>query len=123
MLCTAFLERFSEAYKKKISGFSSAAFKAIESHGWPGNVREMENRIKRAVVLTESNKLTPEDLDLATKHNGLTGLNLRAAREAVEKELVQSALAKHKGNITKVAGELGISRPTLYELMAKLGMK
>jgi two-component system NtrC family response regulator len=95
----------------------------IERHRWPGNVRELENRIKRAVIMAEGPKVTPADLELSSPDTRYNGLGLKEAREALERDLIKQALDKSNGNITHAAGELGVSRPTLYELMDKLGIE
>ena len=102
--------------------FSRKAFSALESHRWPGNVRELENRIKRAVIMAEGGSVSPEDLELVSPCAEYEGMGLVEAREAIEKELIEKALARNKGNLTRAAAELGISRPTLYELIEKLGI-
>jgi two-component system, NtrC family, response regulator len=122
LLATALLQRFISEFKKKIFGFSQQAVRAMEAHGWPGNVRELENRIKRAVIMAEGRKITPQDMELASKYSNFDGLGLKEAREAMEKELVRRALARSKGNLSLAAAELGVSRPTLYDLMGKLGL-
>lgn len=122
LLATALLQRNAAENKRKITEFTSQAIRALESHGWPGNVRQLENRIKRAVIMAEGPKVTPADLELAPPYVRYEGRGLREAREALEKGLIQRALAKHKGNISQSAIELGVSRPTLYELMEKLGI-
>ena len=104
------------------TGFTPQALRAMEAYAWPGNVRELENRIKRAVIMAEGKKLTPAISSSIPSGRRYQGLSLKEAREAVEKELIQRALARNKGNITKAAAELGVSRPTLYELMEKLGI-
>jgi two-component system, NtrC family, response regulator len=106
----------------KTPSFSRKAFSALESHRWPGNVRELENRIKRAVIMAEGGSVSPEDLELVSPYAEYEGMGLVKAREAIEKELIEKALARNKGNLTRAAGELGISRPTLYELLEKLGI-
>jgi len=83
-------------------------------------VRELENRIKRAVVMAQGRHITPVDLDLPTPDTRYAYRSLREARETLERELVQQALARHHGKITQAAAELGVSRPTLYELIEKL---
>jgi two-component system NtrC family response regulator len=101
--------------------FSPDALRALDRYSWPGNVRELENRIKRAVIMANGKRLTARDLEL----EGLTesqSLSLKEARELTERQLIQKALQKHSGKITDAAKELGISRPTLYELMEKLGI-
>jgi two-component system NtrC family response regulator len=123
LLAKALLHRYAAENNRKISGFSTPALRAILTHTWSGNVRELENRIKRAVIMTEGSKLTPEDLELALPHARYENLSLREAREGLEKDLIQHALRRNKGNITRAAADLGISRPTLYELMEKLGIE
>ncbi len=122
LLANAFLQRFSTELKKKVSGFTRSAISALMSYPWPGNVREMENRIKRAVIMAEGTKITPADLEISTTEAGQENLTLKEAREQLERELIRDALARHKDNITRVSEELGISRPTLYDLMGKLGI-
>jgi two-component system NtrC family response regulator len=120
LLANAFLHQYALENKKKIAGFSKTAIQAIQSHGWSGNVRELKNRIKRAVIMAEGKKIAPSDLELVTPYNKYDGLTLKEAREALERDFIQSALIRNKGNITKVAKELDISRPALYEIMDKL---
>ena len=123
MLAKAFLNRYAEEARRKITGFTNQAMRAIENYSWPGNVRELENRIKRAVIMAEGNKITPADLELGMHHARDEFLNLKEAREALEKEMILKAMAKTKDNVTRAAEALGISRPTLYELMEKLGVE
>ena len=120
LLATAHLQRFAYENRKKITGFNPQAIRAIETYPWPGNIRELENRIKRAVIMVEGQKVTPGDIELNFLYSKYEGRGLKEAREALEKDLIQNALSKNKGNITKAAEELGVSRPTLYELMEKL---
>jgi two-component system NtrC family response regulator len=123
MLAKAFLNRYAEEAKRRITGFTNQAMRAIENYSWPGNVRELENRIKRAVIMAEGNKISPADLELGMQHARDEFLNLKEAREAMEKEMILKALTKTKDNVTRAAEALGISRPTLYELMEKLGIE
>jgi len=123
LIATAFLQRFSRENRKKITGFTKEASMALDGHPWPGNIREMENRVRRAVIMAEGNRITPADLELEGPIRRLEGSSLKEAREEVERELVQRALARHKGNISQAAQQLGISRPTRYELMEKLGIR
>ena len=123
MLAKGFLNRYAEEAKRRITGFTNQAMRAIENYSWPGNVRELENRIKRAVIMAEGTKICPTDLELGIHHAKDEYLNLKEAREAMEKELIQKALARTKDNVTRAAEILGISRPTLYELMEKLGIE
>jgi len=119
LLANKMLVQYGNELKKKITGFTPQAIKMIESHDWPGNVRELENRIKRAVVMTEGLRITPEDLEISTAGTKGGGQSLRDARESIEKEFIQRTLTKHRGNISKAAAELGISRPTLHGLLTK----
>ncbi|PYM00730.1 MAG: sigma-54-dependent Fis family transcriptional regulator, partial [Verrucomicrobia bacterium] len=91
-------------------------------HPWPGNVRELQNRIKRAVIMADSRRITEKDLELSTGIGFSSSTTLKEARENVEREMVQRALKRNLGRISSAAAELGISRPTLYELMERLGI-
>jgi two-component system NtrC family response regulator len=121
-LARTLLQRYATESRKKITGFTSHALRALETHGWSGNVRELENRIKRAVIMAEGSQVTPADLELSSSYTRYEGRGLREAREALERDLIQRAMARNKGKITQAAADLGISRPTLYELMDKLGI-
>jgi two-component system NtrC family response regulator len=123
LLASALLRRYAAEYDKKISGFTPQALRAIERYRWPGNVREVENRIRRAVIMADAPKVATGDLELSSPHEKYVGLGLREAREALEIDLIQRALVSSSGNISRAAEELGISRPTLYELMEKLGIQ
>jgi two-component system NtrC family response regulator len=123
LLATALLRKYVTEHKTKVTGFTPQALRVIDRHRWPGNVRELENRIKRAVIMTEGPKVTPADLELSSPDTRYNGLGLREAREALEKDLIKRALDKNNGNITRTSEELGVSRPTLYELMDKLGIE
>ena len=119
LLANALLQRYAAAQQKKIVGFSRQALAVMQSYAWPGNIRELENRIKRAIIMTQGTRLTPEDLELASPALRYEGHTLKEAREALEKDLIQKTLAKNKGNITRTALELGVSRPTLHELLTR----
>ncbi len=119
LLAKVQLQRYSTESKKGVSGFSRQAITAIQTHSWPGNVRELENRIKRAVIMAEGPRLTPQDLELTSACTQYEGKGLKEAREALEKDIIRRTLAKNQGNITKAAAELGVSRPTLHELIKK----
>ena len=121
LLAREFLLRYAAQNNKKTMAFSPDALRAIYRHGWPGNVRELQNRVKRAVIMANGKRLTADDLELTEASNTVPA-TLKEAREALEKEVVQNALKRHQGTITAAALELGISRPTLYELMEKLGI-
>jgi two-component system NtrC family response regulator len=127
VLATFFLKRYCDLYTKRIRGFNSAALESMETYEWPGNIRELENKIQRAVLLSEGPLVEPQDLgfdakSIARKTNASDVRTLKEAKEAVEKEMVMLALDKFGGNIAKSAEELGISRPTMYDLMKKHGL-
>ncbi len=122
VLAREFLQRYAVQNGKTNLTFAPEALRAINCHPWPGNVRELQNRIKRAVIMADSRRITETDLELNDTRGGSPSLTLREARENVEKELVQQTLQRHLGRISSAAAELGISRPTLYELMEKLGI-
>jgi two-component system NtrC family response regulator len=121
LLANAFLQQSARESGKNGLAFTPEAIRAIQNHGWPGNVRELQNRVRRAVIMGGNKRLSAEDLELAS----LTSANttLKEAREALEREMIQQALRKHSGKITAAATDLGISRPTFYELMDKLGIQ
>jgi two-component system, NtrC family, response regulator len=124
LLAKAFLQRFATENGRSVSRFSGEALRAVQQYGWRGNVRELENRIKRAVIMADANYIRPADMELADPTVSGAGLRtLKEAREAVERELVEAALRRHSGKISPAAVELGISRPTFYELMEKLGLR
>ncbi|NLV23697.1 MAG: PEP-CTERM-box response regulator transcription factor [Deltaproteobacteria bacterium] len=131
LLANLFLKRFGPMLNKRVRRFSAAAIRQLESHPWPGNVRELENRVKRAVVMAEAAIIEAADLDF-TGHGRITGniaekspniLTLREARDRLEKEMILSVLEQHQGNIAKASEVLGVSRPTLYDLMKKHGLQ
>ena len=122
LLAKSFLKRFGAPLNKNGLTFDQEALRAISSHQWPGNVRELENRVRRAVIMADGKRLTATDLELAQGETGAHVVTLNAAREALEKEMIQQALRKHSGKISPAAAELGVSRPTLYDLMEKLGI-
>ena len=117
VLASFFLRRFACEYARPVRGFGSAALAAIQEHPWPGNVRELENRVKRAVVMADGPLLTAADLGLAAPQEEPQSLGIRAARARAEREVLQLALAQAGSNLSKAAKLLGISRPTLYDLM------
>src|SRR5690606_6821764 len=118
VLAQAFLQRFGQESGKTNLTFAPDAVRAIRQHEWPGNVRELQNRVRRGVIMG-GKRITAADLELTANGTG-SGSTLREAREQLERELIRNALRKHGGTITGAAAELGISRPTLYEMMDKL---
>jgi two-component system NtrC family response regulator len=124
LIAQAILDRQCQAEGKSLKGFTREAMRAIQLFPWPGNVRQLENHVKRAVVMAEGPRVTVQDLQLPpAPEAGGEGNTLRAARDAVERDLVQRTLNKHKGNVSRAAVELGISRPTLHELITKHQIK
>jgi two-component system NtrC family response regulator len=122
LLAQYFLNRFAAQANKPNLAFDPEAIRALEGHSWPGNVRELENCIRRATIMAEGRRVLVTDLELNAAGAGTSGLTLKDAREALERQMVQQALKKHGGKIAPAAVELGLSRPTLYELMDKLGL-
>jgi two-component system, NtrC family, response regulator len=117
VLASFFLRRFAAEYERATRGISSSALAAIKNHPWPGNVRELENRIKRAVVMTDGALVSAADLELVSSDDEAKSLDIRSARARAEREVIQLALAQAGSNLSKAAKLLGISRPTLYDLM------
>jgi two-component system NtrC family response regulator len=121
LLSQFFLHRFSQQQNKTGLAFDQDALRALDRYHWPGNVRQLENNIRRAVIMAEGKRLTVKDLELAPVGAG-ANTSLKDARENLEREMVQNVLRKYSGKIAPAAAELGISRPTLYDLMEKYGM-
>jgi two-component system NtrC family response regulator len=117
VLASYFMRRFASEYGRPVRGFASAALAAIKEYSWPGNVRELENRVKRAVVMADGPLLSAADLGLLTQEEEPQSLGIRGARARAEREVLQLALAQAGSNLSKAAKLLGISRPTLYDLM------
>lgn len=122
LLAQTLLHQFSEKNGRSFRGFTEQARAAIDSYEWPGNVRELENRIKRAVILAEDSRISITDLGFDDPGESAGSLSLRHAREQAEREVIQRALAVHGNNVTQAAAALGISRPSLYQLVKKLDM-
>ena len=111
VLATALLQRYADENRKKITGFTKQATRAIEIHNWPGNIRELENRIKRAVIMAEGSKISPEDLEFGSTFKKYAGQGLREARDALDRDFIQRAISRNNGNITQAAAELGVAAP------------
>jgi two-component system NtrC family response regulator len=120
VVARAFLERFTASNGKTGLTFAPETLRALTRHSWPGNIRELQNRVQRAVIMADGKRITPADLELPATVEPGSVTPLKEARECLERELVQQALKRHSGNISSTALDLGISRPTLYELMEKL---
>ncbi len=116
LLAKHFVSRFAREMNPSIKGLSSSALTAIDQWKWPGNVRELENRIKRSVIMAEGKFITADDLEFGDDDDALP-LNLKAAREAADRKAIKRAIAQTEGNISSAAKLLGISRPTLYDLL------
>jgi two-component system NtrC family response regulator len=123
VLAKAFLERFNQEHKGSIRGFDKDAVLAIEAYDWPGNVREMESRIKRAVIMADTNQITLEDLELEPASEEPMPFNLKQVREEAERKAIHRALLHCDDNISEAANTLGITRPTLYNLMERYHLK
>jgi len=118
LLARHFVNRFSRDLNSSASALSPDALAAIDAYGWPGNVRELENRIKRAVIMADGKTLTAADLDLGNSSAAEPDLiNLRAAREVADRKAIRQAMSRSDNNISGAAKLLGISRPTLYDLL------
>ncbi len=122
ILARTLLQKFSASQNRAINGFADDAVQAIESYSWPGNVRELENKIKGAVIMADGKMITAQDLGLAGNGNDVESLNLREVRQQAETKAIRVALTKCYGNISKAAELLGITRPTLYDLLNKYGL-
>ncbi len=122
LLAREFLHKYAAQNGKTNLTFSPEALRAINCYAWPGNVRELQNRVKRAVIMADGKRITEKDLELSSSSQLAGAATLKEARESVERELIQQTLKRHLGKVTSAAAELGISRPTLYELMEKLGI-
>lgn len=124
LLAKAFLARFAKEMNPAVKGFSPDALSAIDAWKWPGNVRELENRVKRAVIMTDAKLVSAADLDLAgDEAEDANVLNLKSSREAADRKVIRHALARSEGNISNTAKLLGISRPTLYDLLKQYDLQ
>lgn len=116
LLAKHFLHHHAKTMNRPVTGLSPDALGAIDAWGWPGNVRELENRMKRAVIMADGKSVTAIDLDLAERDTP-DPINLKAVRESADRKAIRHALARAEGNISNTAKLLGISRPTLYDLL------
>jgi len=129
LLANTLLDRYKITFKKKIKGFSSSAIHEIEKYSWPGNVRELENKLQKAVITADSNVIEAYTLGLGSHSEEAVGrghpakryqgVTLREARKRLEMDIIASMMERHNGNIKRASEELGISRPTLYDLLDK----
>jgi len=123
LLAHAFVLRYADEYKRPAMTLLPDALNAIEHYAWPGNVRQLENVIKRAVIMAEGSSIGAADLELTSPEADEQALNLRVVREEAERGALLKAMGRANGNLSKAAEWLGISRPTLYDLMHRYGLK
>jgi len=124
LLAKAFLKRFATEMNPAVTGFGPDALAAIDAWNWPGNVRELENRVKRAVIMADGKLICAGDLDLQESGEDRDDvLNIKAAREQADRKVIRHALARSEGNISSTAKLLGISRPTLYDLLKQYDLQ
>ena len=128
LLAQVFLRRFSQDQRRTLA-FTEDAMRSIEAYDWPGNVRQLLNAVKRAAIMADGNRVAPADLSIPAVGQveeavpGESSLDLRRAREGAERRVVLAALAQSAGNIARTAELLGVSRPTLYDLMSRLAIR
>jgi two-component system NtrC family response regulator len=123
ILARNILARCVNQQGRSLAGFSDDANDAIESYSWPGNVRELENKIKGAVIMADGKQVTAADLGIdAVDGSEVESLNLREVRQRAESKAIRIALMKNFGNISRAAEQLGVTRPTLYDLLNKYGL-
>ncbi|MCU7904303.1 MAG: PEP-CTERM-box response regulator transcription factor [Candidatus Thiodiazotropha sp. (ex Epidulcina cf. delphinae)] len=123
LLAWSFLTNYAKQGSFRVTGFTKEALTAIEEYRWPGNVRELENRIKRSIVMADDQMITQEELQLNQDSGETMPINLREVREQAEARAVIRAMSYVGGNVSKAADLLGVSRPTLYDLVNKYGLK
>lgn len=124
LLARHFLKTYRESMNSAVTGFAADALASLDAWTWPGNVRELENRVKRAVIMADGKYITAADLDLAASAQEADDiLNLKAAREATDRAAIGRAISRTQGNISGAAKMLGISRPTLYDLIKNYGIE
>jgi two-component system, NtrC family, response regulator len=125
LIAHAFVKKFAAEQQRGTLSMSPEAVRAVEQHPWPGNIRELENCIKRACIMADGQRIQPDDLGLTLSdvQDDEVSLDLRAVREVAERKAVLAALARVDGNVLQAAELLGVSRPTLYDLMHRLGLR
>ena len=122
LLAEHFVARHARQLNPRITGLAPDARAAADAWRWPGNVRELENRVKRAVIMAEGRRVTAADLDLPAHADDGVLLDLRQVREAADRRAITRALARADGNISGASRLLGVSRPTLYDLLKNYGL-
>jgi two-component system NtrC family response regulator len=123
LLAHAFVHKFSREEGRTQLRFQQDALDAIETYTWPGNVREMENFVKRAVIMAEGSQISAVDLGLRPADGESEPVNLRQVRDEAERRAINKVLSRVDGNIADAAHLLGVSRPTLYDLISRHGLK
>lgn len=124
LMAHAFVRRFANEQKRGAMTLSEEAVRTIETHRWPGNVRELENCIKRAVIMTDGSRISSEDIGLESSvPSDIEFIDIRKVRDEAERQAIVTALGRANGNLLRTSEILGISRPTLYDLMHRLGLK
>jgi len=129
LIANAYLNRYAREFGKKIKGFTQGAINQMMKYSWPGNVRELQNEIRRCVIMARGDMITASDLNLSNDRTEpdsedeesitVSGFSLQSAREELDKKMIRRALAKHNGNVTRAADDLGVSRASLYVLLRK----
>ena len=122
ILARFFFDKFNDDHGRKLRGFTKDAMSSMETYSWPGNVRELQNRIKRAVIMTDGKQISSADLELDRAASETMNFNLRDIREKVERQAILRALSHVNGKVAPAAELLGVSRPTLYDLIKKLNI-
>ena len=122
LLARFFLGQFNREYGRAVRGFTNEALAALGNYAWPGNIRELENRMKRAVLMSDSRLISAADLELAPMDDDLSSFNLRNVRARAERDVIQRALGRCDGQMSSASRLLGVSRPTLYALLEAHGL-
>ncbi len=124
LIARAILNKYAQKHKKAVKNFTTDALDAMTAYDWPGNIRELENKINRAVIMADGKHVSAEDLELDEELEGQNSMpfNLKEVREAAEGDVIRRAMSYAEGNISKTAELLGVTRPTLYSLMGKYGI-
>jgi two-component system NtrC family response regulator len=121
-LAKALLHRFNADFNTSIQGFTEDALNAMLGHKWPGNIREMQNKLKSAVIMADNKFITADDLGLSANSSQTSVSTLRKVREQAETQAIRQAYNLSNGNLSKAADLLGVTRPTLYSLIDKYKM-
>jgi two-component system NtrC family response regulator len=120
-LADYFLDFYARHHQRRIKGFTQSALRAMMTHAWPGNVRELENRVQRGVILAQDAYLRPEDLELEERAEEAPS-TLQSVRERAERRRIEEAMTRNAGNVSRAARELGVSRPSLHDLLKRHGL-